>query len=78
MRLGQRSLCREINRCLAWFNEHRPHTTLDGKTPDEAYRRTAPANCQATSAMGTKEGMATGRPLGGGQGEDPQRSGRSP
>jgi len=22
---------------IAWFNEHRPHSALDGRTPDEVY-----------------------------------------
>jgi len=29
---------------IAWYNTPRPHTTLGGRTPDEAYRRIAPAN----------------------------------
>jgi putative transposase len=27
-----------------WFNEHRPHTALAGRTPDEVYARKHPAN----------------------------------
>ena len=42
--LRKSALRREVDRWTAWFNEHRPHTTLAGKTPDEAYRRIAPAN----------------------------------
>ncbi|MDP7017320.1 MAG: integrase core domain-containing protein [Pirellulaceae bacterium] len=26
---------RDVSRYVAWFNEHRPHTTLDGRTPNE-------------------------------------------
>ena len=37
-------LRKKVNRWVVWFNKHRPHTALDGKTPDEAYRRIAPAN----------------------------------
>jgi transposase InsO family protein len=42
--LRECSLGKEIDRWLVWFNEHRPHTTLGGKTPNKAYRRIAPAN----------------------------------
>ena len=35
---------RELASYLAWYNEHRPHTTLDGKTPNEVYFRLRPAN----------------------------------
>ena len=28
----------------AWYNEHRPHTTLGGRTPDEVYFQQRPAN----------------------------------
>jgi transposase InsO family protein len=42
--LRQRSLREHLDQWLIWFNEHRPHTALGGKTPDEAYRRVAPAN----------------------------------
>ena len=27
-----------------WFNEHRPHTTLGGRTPNEAYFERRPLN----------------------------------
>ena len=27
-----------------WFNQHRPHTTLHGRTPDEVYFARRPAN----------------------------------
>ena len=42
--LRERSLRTQADQWVAWFNEHRPHTALDGKTPNEAYRRIAPAN----------------------------------
>jgi hypothetical protein len=29
---------------LDWYNEHRPHSTLGGKTPDEVYFQRFPAN----------------------------------
>ena len=29
-----------------WYNQHRPHTTLGGRTPDEAYHRLCPMNRQ--------------------------------
>ena len=28
----------------AWYNQHRPHTTLGGRTPDEVYFQERPAN----------------------------------
>ena len=42
--LRERSLRRLTNSWIAWYNGHRPHTALRGRTPDEAYRRIAPAN----------------------------------
>jgi len=35
---------RELTSYLAWYNEHRPHATLYGKTPNEVYFRLRPAN----------------------------------
>ncbi|MHC4406220.1 MAG: integrase core domain-containing protein, partial [Planctomycetota bacterium] len=35
---------RELNSLFAWYNEHRPHTTLHGKTPNEVHFRLRPAN----------------------------------
>jgi putative transposase len=34
----------EVQSYVDWFNSYRPHTALEGRTPDEAYRRIAPAN----------------------------------
>ena len=34
----------ELDSVFTWYNEHRPHTTLDGKTPNEVYFRLWPAN----------------------------------
>ncbi len=34
----------ELKIYLAWYNEHRPHATLHGKTPNEVYFRLRPAN----------------------------------
>ena len=42
--LRERSLRKQVDQWITWFNEHRPHTALGGRTPDEAYRRIAPAN----------------------------------
>jgi hypothetical protein len=30
-------MCRDMSWLLDWYNRHRPHTTLGGKTPDEVY-----------------------------------------
>ena len=35
---------RELDLALAWYNRHRPHTWLGGKTPDEVYYGQFPAN----------------------------------
>ena len=42
--LRERPMRKHIGQWTTWFNKHRPHTALGGKTPDEAYRRIAPAN----------------------------------
>ena len=36
----------EVSLIIDWYNEHRPHMTLDGKTPDEAYFSRPAANEQ--------------------------------
>jgi hypothetical protein len=35
-----------INCFISWFNEQRPHQGLRGRTPEEVYSRTNPANEQ--------------------------------
>ena len=35
---------RELASFFAWYNEFRPHTTRDGRTPNETYFRRRPAN----------------------------------
>ena len=35
---------RELNSVVRWYNEHRPHTWLGGRTPNEVYRGHFPAN----------------------------------
>ena len=35
---------RELTTITEWYNQSRPHTWLAGKTPDEAYHGTFPAN----------------------------------
>jgi transposase InsO family protein len=37
---------RQVNLFIGWYNEHRPHTTLSGCTPNERYFRHKPANRQ--------------------------------
>ena len=41
-RLG--SMRTELSIYFAWFNEHRPHQSLGGRTPLEVYEGSAPAN----------------------------------
>ena len=36
----------EVSLIIAWYNEHRPHMTLDGKTPNEVYFSRLAANAQ--------------------------------
>ena len=38
------SFHRELSYIVGWYNEHRPHSTLDGKTPNEVYFGLRPAN----------------------------------
>ena len=42
--LRRQSFRRELDAILFWYNEHRPHTTLGGKTPHEVYEKCFPAN----------------------------------
>ena len=44
--LRRSSFCSELSHFFAWYNAHRPHTTLQGKTPNEVYFRLRPANRQ--------------------------------
>ncbi len=37
---------RECSLIIEWYNEHRPHDTLEGKTPNEAHFLRPPANEQ--------------------------------
>ncbi len=34
----------EVRSFVTWYNEHRPHTTLEGRTPNEVHLRLRPAN----------------------------------
>ena len=38
---------RELRLIVDWYNDHRPHDTLDGKTPNEVYHSRPPANEQS-------------------------------
>ncbi len=40
----QRSFRRELELFFDWYNQDRPHMTLDGATPDEVYFKLRPAN----------------------------------
>ena len=42
--LRKRAFHQETQSYVDWFNHHRPHAALGGRTPGEAYRRIAPAN----------------------------------
>jgi len=40
----RRAFQRELTLFVDWYNEHRPHDTLKGATPNEVYFRRKPAN----------------------------------
>jgi len=42
--LNRRYFRRELSALNCWYNEYRPHTTLDGRTPDEVCLGLRPAN----------------------------------
>src|SRR5207244_2804387 len=42
--LYRRTFRRELDLLCAWYNEHRPHSTLGGVTPHERYFHLRPAN----------------------------------
>jgi transposase InsO family protein len=42
--LRREAFRRELEAIEQWYNGHRPHTTLGGRTPDEVYNETYPAN----------------------------------
>ena len=44
--LRRRAFLRELRYLAAWYNSHRPHMTLGGRTPDEVYHRLCPMNRQ--------------------------------
>jgi hypothetical protein len=44
--LRRRAFLRELRYLAAWYNCHRPHMTLGGRTPDEVYHRLRPMNRQ--------------------------------
>lgn len=41
--LWRRVLLQELHSFQSWYNTHRPHTTLNGATPDEVYFKRRPA-----------------------------------
>jgi transposase InsO family protein len=43
---GRRAFRRELAYFFEWYNEHRPHMTLSGRTPNEVYHGRRPANRQ--------------------------------
>ncbi|MCY2931612.1 MAG: DDE-type integrase/transposase/recombinase [Planctomycetota bacterium] len=43
--LNRRKMSDEVIAVAAWYNTHRPHTALSGRTPEERYRR-IPAACR--------------------------------
>jgi transposase InsO family protein len=42
----RRAFLRELRYMAGWYNGHRPHTTLGGRTPEEVYHRLHPMNRQ--------------------------------
>jgi hypothetical protein len=41
--LRYEAMCRDVQFFVEWYNVHRPHSSLDGATPNEAYFQTAAA-----------------------------------
>jgi hypothetical protein len=41
---NKRAFQKELRLYIDWFNEHRPHVTLKGRTPNEVYSKRRPAN----------------------------------
>jgi hypothetical protein len=50
----------ELFLMLDWYNQHRPHSTLAGKTPDEVYFQRFPANRRPR--LETRPGWPRGSP----------------
>ena len=46
---------RELTSFFTWYDEHRPHATLEGKTPTEVYIRLRPATRRPTSGASTRQ-----------------------
>lgn len=44
--IQRRTFLRQILELAAWYNGHRPHMSLGGRTPEEVYGRQRPANRQ--------------------------------
>jgi hypothetical protein len=44
--LRRRAFLREVQLLAAWYNTHRPHMSLDDRTPEEVYHDLRPANRQ--------------------------------
>ena len=44
--LQRRAFLRELQLVASWYNTHRPHMPLAGRTPDEVYHGLRPANHQ--------------------------------
>ena len=65
---------RELGVIIDWYNEHRPHETLDGKTPNEVHYR---PGRQRTAAFRATQKMATWFTLRGAAGQCGRRSRRS-
>ena len=54
------SMRRELAAVSHWYNEHRPHMTLGGKTPNESYHDRYPANRRPR--LEPREGWPRGSP----------------
>ena len=58
--LRRLSMRRELAAVCDWYNEHRPHMTLGGKTPNELYHDHYPANRRPR--LEPREGWPRGSP----------------
>ena len=67
--LCRRDFRQQVVRYIDWYNKHRPHTTLRGRTPNEVYFGRKPANRRpriepATTFKVRQAADARGRPAG--------------
>jgi hypothetical protein len=63
--LRRESFRNELAMIVQWYNEHRPHDSLGGKTPNEVYENRFP--CNRKPRMEPRAGWPRGSPCAGPQ-----------